>query len=100
MKFNLVLLAAFLAAPILANTTPEVREAVDLADRDMSAVDEGNELTARKHRAIRECAEEHLRTGINSWIIGSDATASALSDINDNHSSMMIHTSCAVISKK
>lgn len=50
MKFNLVLLTAFLAAPILANTIPEVSEAVDLADRDMSAVDEGNELTARKVR--------------------------------------------------
>lgn len=51
MKFELVLLAAFLAAPILANTIPEVSEAVDLADRDMSAVDEGNELTARKVRS-------------------------------------------------
>ncbi|KAM5503440.1 hypothetical protein McanMca71_001998 [Microsporum canis] len=48
MKFNLVLLATFLAAPILATTIPEVSEAIDLADREMSAVDEGNELTARK----------------------------------------------------
>ncbi|GBF63183.1 hypothetical protein TMEN_5805 [Trichophyton mentagrophytes] len=59
MKFNLVLLAAFLAAPILANTIPEVSEAVDLADRDMSAVDEGNELTARK---VRDALEDAIRT--------------------------------------
>ncbi|KAK2875163.1 hypothetical protein FQN49_001727 [Arthroderma sp. PD_2] len=48
MKFNLVLVAAFLAAPILASTVPEISEAVDIADRDMSAVDERNDLTARK----------------------------------------------------
>ncbi|EFE41496.1 hypothetical protein TRV_03759 [Trichophyton verrucosum HKI 0517] len=52
MKLNLVLLAAFLAAPIFANTIPEVSEAVDLADRDMSAVEEGNQLTARKVRFL------------------------------------------------
>ena len=48
MKLNLVLLAAFLAAPILANTIPGVSEAIDLADRDMSAVEEGNELNSQK----------------------------------------------------
>ncbi|EEQ34791.1 uncharacterized protein MCYG_07610 [Microsporum canis CBS 113480] len=53
MKFNLVLLATFLAAPILATTIPEVSEAIDLADREMSAVDEGNELTARKAMVCR-----------------------------------------------